>query len=68
MGTCLSVSEGFSQPVLRFIERLNIDNTQEVTTKKLRPLTALYLALIILTPRFIGDWEQLLQKWDVKSW
>ena len=47
----IGLVEGFfTAGVQEFIERLNIDNTQELTTKKLRPLLLFILALIILTP------------------
>ena len=47
----IGLVEGFfTAGVQEFIERLNIDNTQEITTKKLRPLLLFILALIILTP------------------
>ena len=46
---------------------MNIDNTQEITTKKLRPLLLFILALIILTPLGLLATGTAFAEWDVKE-
>ena len=64
----IGLVEGFfTAGVQEFIERLNIDNTQELTTKKLRPLLLFILALIILTPLGLLATGTAFAEWDVKE-
>ena len=64
----IGLVEGFfTAGVQEFIERLNIDNTQEITTKKLRPLLLFILALIILTPLGLLATGTAFAEWDVKE-
>ena len=64
----IGLVEGFfTAGVQEFIERLNIDNTQELTTKKLRPLLFFILALIILTPLGLLATGTAFAEWDVKE-
>ena len=64
----IGLVEGFfTAGVQEFIERLNIDNTQEITTKKPRPLLLFILALIILTPLGLLATGTAFAEWDVKE-
>ena len=62
----ISLVEGFfTAGVQEFIERLNIDNTQEITTKKLRHCIALYPSLnypkrhlvLLATGTTFAEWD-----------